>query len=188
MNVPNTLTFLRIALSPVFFLSFFADSWFNLPARATAPVILVLFLVIELSDLFDGMAARKLKQETDLGKVLDPFADSFSRLTYFLCFAFKGIMPVWIFFIVLYRDLGVAFVRLLAAGKGKVLSARLSGKIKAVVYAVAGMAGVLYVVFLRLDFEMPFKTELILAPLFYLTGGVALWSLADYVLSLRERK
>ena len=49
-------------------------------------VLWVLFVVIELSDVFDGMVARRRQIVSDLGKLLDPFADVVSRLTYFIVF------------------------------------------------------------------------------------------------------
>ena len=52
--------------------------------------VCLVFLLIELSDLLDGHAARVRNQESELGKVLDPFADSLSRLTYFVAFAGIG--------------------------------------------------------------------------------------------------
>jgi CDP-diacylglycerol--glycerol-3-phosphate 3-phosphatidyltransferase len=106
-------------------------------------LLLALFLVMEISDGLDGYVARRTGTVSDFGKLFDPFADSLARLTYFLAFAFTGIMPGWIFILVLYRDLGVAFVRTLAMRKGVAMAAQLSGKIKAWIYAIAGIAGIL---------------------------------------------
>jgi CDP-diacylglycerol---glycerol-3-phosphate 3-phosphatidyltransferase len=106
-------------------------------------MLLVLFLVMEISDGLDGHVARKTGTVSDFGKLFDPFADSLARLTYFLGFVYTGIMPGWIFILVLYRDLGVAFVRTLAMKKGVAMAAQLSGKIKAWIYAIAGIAGIL---------------------------------------------
>ena len=50
-------------------------------------------------------------------------------------------MPAWVFLVILYRDLGLSFIRLMAMSKGVAMAANLSGKIKAWVYAVAGGAG-----------------------------------------------
>ncbi|MCK7514809.1 MAG: hypothetical protein MZV70_69605 [Desulfobacterales bacterium] len=57
-------------------------------------------------------------------------------MTYFLAFLVTGFLPAWVFLLVLYRDVTVSFVRLLAMRKSIVMSARPSGKIKAVIYAV----------------------------------------------------
>ena len=153
-------------------------------------MLIIVFAAIELTDLLDGMLARKLNQTSDLGKVLDPFADSLSRLTYFLCFAFAGIMPIWIFVVVLYRDLSVSFIRLLMAKSGVVMPARLSGKLKAVVYAAAGAAGVLFYFFLKSGLlpEIIIPLRMIVTLLLYAVGAIAVWSLIDYASVLRNRK
>jgi CDP-diacylglycerol---glycerol-3-phosphate 3-phosphatidyltransferase len=141
MNAATLVTSARIVLSPVFFFIFILSvKGGTAPAGALAALWAV-FAAIEISDFFDGRIARNTGSVTDLGKVLDPFADSFARLTYFLSFLVAGIMPPWAFVVVLYRDLGISFVRLLFMGKGVAMGAKLSGKVKAVVYAIAGLAG-----------------------------------------------
>ena len=100
--------------------------------------VVLVFALIELSDLLDGHAARSLGQESELGKVLDPFADSVSRLTYFVAFAGSGILPAWILLILIYRDVSVAYIRVIVSTRQVLLPARLSGKVKAWIYAAAG--------------------------------------------------
>ncbi len=183
MSLPNLITFSRILLSPVFFCVFYIPRWFEADSLASLLVLWLLFGIIELTDLLDGKIARKLDQTTETGKLLDPFADSLSRLTYFLCFAIAGIMEVWIFLILLYRDLSVSFVRLMMARKGTVMSARLSGKIKAWVYAISGIVG-LGMLTLR-ELKIPVRgmdvSEMITYGFFALSAAVALWTLGDYL-------
>jgi len=64
---------------------------------------------MELSDFVDGRLARRDNQVTAFGKLFDPFADVISRVTYFLAFASIGIMPLWVFLVVLYREFGILF-------------------------------------------------------------------------------
>ena len=141
MTAADALTWGRIGLSPLFFLAF--SLAYRLPSASpvAAAAALGIFALIEISDLLDGILARRLGEPTDTGRLLDPFADSVSRLTYFICFTVVGLMPPWVLLLVVYRDVAVAFVRILAVRRGVVVSARLSGKIKAWVYAVAGIAG-----------------------------------------------
>ena len=86
-----------------------------LPARwRRSPFLLigvwVCFIVIEVSDLLDGHFCRMFEAETELGKVLDPpFADSLSRLTYFVALAGSAILPLSVLLILIYRDMAVAF-------------------------------------------------------------------------------
>ena len=190
MNLPNKITLARILLSPAFFCVFYIPRWFDISALIPLILLWVLFCLIEVTDLIDGKIARKYDLVSDTGKLLDPFADSLSRLTYFLCFAIAGVVNFWIFLIILYRDLGVGFVRLMMARKGVAMSARLSGKLKAVVYAVSGVVGLGMMTL----YETPLSeqalsiAELITTIFFIIAAFVALWSLADYLSALLKRK
>lgn len=141
MKLSNMITMLRVILSPVFIFVFFAVDSAAEYKTALIIILWIIFFLIEISDFIDGMVARMLSQVTDIGKLLDPFADSLSRLSYFLCFMIGGIMPLWVFVLVLYRDLWLGFLRLLLMKKGIALGSRLSGKIKAWIYAFAGIYG-----------------------------------------------
>lgn len=179
MNLPMVLTASRLVLAPVYFLLYELAGSGSLPM--VAGVVLV-FVLIEVSDLLDGHFARKLKQESEAGKVLDPLADSLSRLTYFICFAASGIMPVWVLLVLVYRDVGVSYIRVLFS-RGKVLlPARLIGKVKAWVYAFAGGAGTVVFALKTLDLfaEIQEGFEVLAFVLFLAAAGVALWSLWDY--------
>lgn len=190
MNLPNMVTGSRIALSPFFFLVFFLPHWFEISATVPVIVVWVLFLLIEFSDLYDGQLARKLDQISDTGKLLDPFADSLSRLTYFLCFTMAGFMPVWVFLIILYRDLTVAFVRLLVSRRGVAMSARRSGKIKALIYAVAGAAGLAYFTVKAVPAASGIEPAAgtIVYIVFLVAALVAIWSTVDYLSVLFIKK
>jgi len=108
-------------------------------SSTTLPYILLgLMGISELSDAFDGFLARRYNQVTELGKILDPMADSISRTTVFLTFTQAPVMlPIPLLFIFLYRDSVVSTLRTICALKGFALAARTSGKIKAVIQAVA---------------------------------------------------
>ena len=101
-------------------------------------VLVLLFAASELSDLLDGVVARRLGQVSGAGKLFDPFGDVLSRLTYFFCFYQVNIMPAYAFILILWRELGMLFVRQLVqlSGRGP-LPARWAGKVKAVIYLVA---------------------------------------------------
>jgi len=190
MSLPNMITLTRILLSPVFFCVFYIPRWFDSTSIIPLVVLWILFGIMELTDLIDGKIARKLDQISDTGKLLDPFADSLARLTYFLCFTIAGVLEVWIFLIILYRDLGVSFVRLMMARRGIAMSARFSGKLKAVVYAVSGIVGLgmmtLYETTLS-DHALSIA-QLVTTIFFVASAAVALWSLVDYFLALVSHK
>jgi len=179
MTLPMALTTSRLVLAPVFFLLF------ELAVHGS-PFLLIgvclVFALIEVSDLLDGHAARSLGQESELGKVLDPFADSLSRLTYFVAFAGAGILPLWILLILIYRDIGVAYIRVMVSRENVLMPARLSGKIKAWVYAFAGIGGIVDFSLPRLGWLPGSQTGVHDAALvlFLVCAAVALWSMADY--------
>jgi CDP-diacylglycerol--glycerol-3-phosphate 3-phosphatidyltransferase len=127
MKPSNVMTVCRLVLSPVFIFVFLAQGmWARIGVLAIA-------CISELTDLFDGIIARKRGEITDFGKIIDPLADSVSRFTIFLCFMYRGYAPVWMIAFLFYRDIMVGYLRILAILHGKVISARKSGKFKAMI-------------------------------------------------------
>ena len=179
MKLAMILTVGRIALAPLFFL-------FYQLAAAGSPLLLVavwaILALMELSDLFDGFVARRLHQESELGKILDPCADSISRLTYFVALAGSAILPIWVLLVLVYRDIGVAYIRVMFSREKYLMPARFSGKLKAWVYAGAGIAGLVWFSMDRTGSELAGNATLHagLEGLFYLAAAVAVWTLADY--------
>ena len=133
MNLPTKITFTRIVGSPLFIMSFYLGWQVH---KGFLWVALALVIAFEITDLIDGLLARRWGQVTDLGKVLDPFADCISRFSVFLCFMFAGYADIFMVALIFYRDIIVANIRIAAAMKGTVIQARTSGKIKAVSQAV----------------------------------------------------
>ena len=153
MVLANKITMVRICITPLFFLLFQLvaredeQSIYWLPGYLRIAILLalvVLFVAAELSDLLDGIVARRLGQVSGAGKLLDPFGDVLSRLTYFFCFYQVNIMPAYAFILILWRELGMLFVRQLVqlSGQGP-LPARWAGKVKAVIYLVTTALAIL---------------------------------------------
>jgi len=174
------LTAGRIVLAPVLFLLY------QLAIGGPSSLLIgvwIVFLVIEASDLLDGHFARVFNQESELGKVLDPFADSVCRLTYFIAFAGTGILPLWILLVLIYRDVGVAYIRVMISRENILMPARASGKLKAWIYAIAAAGGFLVVSLRKIGYsgKMAEWVEGFSFILFLLAAAVALWSLFDYL-------
>jgi CDP-diacylglycerol--glycerol-3-phosphate 3-phosphatidyltransferase len=192
MNLPNKLTFFRLILAPVFFIIYllprFVPSWFEKGAVWTIPVLWLIFIVSEVTDLLDGIAARKLNQMTDFGKLFDPFADTLMQITCFLCFVIDGIFPAILLLLVIYREFGILFVRNLMLKKGITLAARLGGKIKTVVYIVAAGAALLTATVQRLAFlEFLFPYFKIGANvIFAISVIISVISFIDYLIVFRK--
>jgi CDP-diacylglycerol--glycerol-3-phosphate 3-phosphatidyltransferase len=100
--------------------------------------LLFIAVLSELSDLFDGFFARRHNKVTELGKILDPMADSIFRFSVFFTFT-QGIvqLPILLVSVFFYRDSIISTLRTVCALRGFALAARQSGKIKAVVLATA---------------------------------------------------
>lgn len=98
---PNQLTVLRMALVPLFILLVTYDLW---------GWALATFLLAGVTDLLDGLIARRWKKKTDLGTVLDPLADKILLVSSFVVFTFSSDplavrLPLWLTITVIGRDL-----------------------------------------------------------------------------------
>ena len=102
-NVPNALSLFRLLCVPVFLLVFFFFS----PNYIFAFII---FIVASLTDVVDGIVARKFNQITPLGMVLDPLADKLLKMSALFAFGWDGIIDWWLV-IVLF---GIDFVMIVA--------------------------------------------------------------------------
>lgn len=132
-------------------------------------VLLFLFGVSELSDAFDGYFARRYNQVTDLGKLLDPMADSIYRISVFLTFTRPPIeVPLLLVFVFLYRDSVISTLRTICAFRGFALAARSSGKIKAVIQALT--------IFIILLLLIPYSLGML--------SGDLLWTISTIVVAI----
>jgi CDP-diacylglycerol--glycerol-3-phosphate 3-phosphatidyltransferase len=118
-------------------------SWFPVDPHWVVPLLWIIFVISEITDLIDGKIARSRKEVSDFGKLFDPFADVLVRITYFLCFVVNGILSAPLFLIVLYREFGIQFLRNLMLKKGVTMGARKGGKLKAFAYMLAGALALL---------------------------------------------
>lgn len=136
-SVANCFTFIRIFMSPIFLLVYLQHESMGISKIYLPYVLLFVLTVSELSDALDGFLARKYNQVTDLGKILDPMADSISRISVFLTFTQPPVsVPLLLVFVFLYRDSVISTLRTICALRGFALAARPSGKIKAVIQGV----------------------------------------------------
>lgn len=133
MNLPNKLSLIRCALTPVFM----ACMLINFPYHYA--VALVVFIVASLTDMWDGKIARKYGLITNLGKFLDPLADKALTTAAFICFVAEFNEPTlpWALMLILTREFMVTSVRLLAAKDGVVVAASFAGKLKTVMQMVS---------------------------------------------------
>jgi CDP-diacylglycerol---glycerol-3-phosphate 3-phosphatidyltransferase len=137
ITIPNLLSILRLILAPVVL-------WLVLSGSVQAlGLALFLMVIAELTDFFDGYLARTLKQESEIGRLIDPVCDVIYHVTVFLAFVKQGWMSPWMLFVIYARDLGVPYLRTLARQRGVEIGVRLSGKVKTCVHGVVQITVVL---------------------------------------------
>ncbi len=187
MTIANYITFTRIFISPVFLLIYVAHDYFGISPIFLPYILIFLMGVSELSDAFDGYFARKYNQVTDLGKILDPMADSIYRISIFLTFTQPPVkLPILFVFIFIYRDSVISTLRTICALRGFALAARFSGKLKAVIQAMAAFI----VLFLMIPESLGYLPEDDLQFYAALSVGIAalytVFSGVDYLYANRE--
>ncbi len=140
LNVPNILSLIRVALVPAFVAALLLMKDIRIWG-IIVPVII--YALTALTDMLDGKIARKYGLITDFGKFIDPLADKFMVLgsniailayLFMIGESLEASIFLWLVLIVLFRELGVTSLRLVAAGKKtkKDLSANIFGKLKTV--------------------------------------------------------
>ena len=127
MTLASKITLVRVAFIPLYMVFMYqsggaAGLWMYLG--------LAVFIIASLTDYVDGQIARRFNQVSDFGKFLDPLADKLLTIAAMVMFCEWGMMPAWALMLVLTREFAVTGLRLVAVGKGKVIAAGWSGKVK----------------------------------------------------------
>lgn len=136
MNLPNRLSIMRVIMVPIFMIavvlpeSIIPDTWSRIIGAA-------IFILTALTDMLDGMIARRCNLITDFGKFIDPLADKFMVFGAMLAILYKYeyIRPVflWVALIVIFRELAITSMRLIvSSSSGVVVAAAWLGKVKTV--------------------------------------------------------
>lgn len=131
MNLPNSLTILRIILVPFFMLFLLVDISYG---REIASII---FIFAAGTDFVDGYIARKKNQITNFGKIMDPLADKLLVSAALICLVQLGEIPAWIVVFILGREFAVTGLRSVAASEGTVIAASNLGKYKTISQLIA---------------------------------------------------
>ncbi len=132
------LTLLRVPIAAIFAILLICcpDTPERLGLYRIAIGVLLLGL-IEVTDVMDGFLARRWGVVTEWGAMLDPYADSTARLVVYWTLAVSGLASVLVPLVMALRDITVAYCRVTLTRGGQSVSAKLSGKIKAVVQGAA---------------------------------------------------
>lgn len=150
MNLPNTLTLLRIALTPVF-------AYFYLRGDSQSLSIgLFIFMFASFTDWYDGYYARKTNSVTRFGQFMDPLADKILNLTATYLFMASGYLAAWIFYLILFRDVYTTLLRMYALLNNQPVVTSRAAQWKTFLHMA-----LLFVIFCQLFFVQFFQFELL---------------------------
>lgn len=176
LNVPNSLSLLRIAMIPVLFLlilNFTPEIY---------PMLISIYFFTVLLDFMDGFIARRFHQETELGRILDPLADKL--LIFFLVVAFMitARFPVWLAVIIIIRDFFILLASFIVYRKShSVKSSIIIGKV-----TFGGMSILIF--FYVLDLNPSLNLEILKRFAIALVFSFLLWSFGEYYKIYKEIK
>lgn len=172
MNIPNTLTILRVILIPFFVIFMLFDI-----TDVDKYIALAIFIVASLTDMLDGYLARKNHQVTNFGRFMDPLADKLLVCTAIICLMDLDKLPSLVVIIIIAREFIISGFRLVASDNGVVIAASWWGKTKTV-------SQMFMIILLILDLGGMFATlETILI---YLSLILTIVSLGDYILKNKQ--
>lgn len=137
MNLPNSLTILRVVLIPIFVILLLikipnGDYWAAL-----------VFALAAFTDSLDGYLARRWKQVTKLGIILDPIADKLLITAALISLVQLARVPAWIAIVILGREFAVTGLRAYKAEEGIVIPASFLGKMKTLTQVAAVLLSIL---------------------------------------------
>lgn len=127
MTTASKITLVRVFLIPALMVAMYLSKGVS---GLWMYISLFLFILASVTDYIDGQIARKCNQVSDFGKFLDPLADKLLTIAVMTMFCEWGRFPAWALMIVLTREFAVTGLRLVAVGKGTVIAAGWSGKVK----------------------------------------------------------
>lgn len=127
MTTASRITLIRVVLIPVYMLLMYLSGG---ESGIWMWAAFGVFAIASLTDFIDGYIARNRNQVTDFGKFLDPLADKLLVIAAMTIYCQWGIFPAWALMLVLTREFAVTGLRLVAVGKGTVIAAGWSGKVK----------------------------------------------------------
>lgn len=127
VNIPTIITFSRILLIPLFIF-----------VVKTKPLLgALVFVLASATDLLDGYIARKSKQVTKLGVLLDPLADKLLVISALVIFVDMEVIPAWIAIVIIIREFVVTGLRIVALSKDIIIPAEMGGKVKTITQFVS---------------------------------------------------
>lgn len=127
-HVPNILTIIRFFLIPFIIYFIFTEQYI---------MAFVMLTLSGLTDVLDGIIARKFDCITNFGKLIDPLADKATQISILASLTFKGIIPLWMLLVVFLKEFAMIAGASFLYGKELVVSSRWYGKLATVIFYFA---------------------------------------------------
>jgi CDP-diacylglycerol---glycerol-3-phosphate 3-phosphatidyltransferase len=138
MNLPNTLTVTRIFLVPLLVVVLLTEFQGRMVLGVRKEIVgAAIFGLASLTDWLDGYLARRRKQVTALGQIMDPLADKLLISAALVSLVQMNLAPAWMVAVIIGREFAVTGLRSLAYTRGVVIAASPLGKIKMIAQVVA---------------------------------------------------
>jgi CDP-diacylglycerol--glycerol-3-phosphate 3-phosphatidyltransferase len=170
MNVPNVLTMARILAVPVLVVALLNET----PDGDV--IAAAVFALAAVTDGLDGYIARRRKQVTTFGKLMDPLADKLLVIAALISLVSLDRLAAWVAMVIIARELAVTGLRGLAAERGVVIAASWLGKLKTLLQVAA------IICLIAFD-PSPTWVDVLL----YVAVAITVISGADYFFGLRRR-
>jgi len=184
-KLPNILTIFRIVVTPLIVWFLIGFDGFTLHFIA-----FLLFLIASLTDLFDGILARKLQVVSEFGKFMDPLADKILVNSTFITLNILDIMPIWITAVVILRDMIVTLLRWAMLAAGNSMNTSQMAKIKTTFQYISMYVGLVFILmghFQVLDSVVAWLEEwFVTETIFVITGLVTAYTGFNYLWVSRE--
>ena len=171
LNLPNTLTLLRILLVPVLVVALTAE------VAGGSAIAAGVFAAAAITDGLDGYIARSRQSVTTFGKVMDPVADKLLIAAALVSLISLDRLAPWVAMVIIAREFAVSGLRIAAGQQGVVISASMLGKAKTIVQVAAVLA-----LIAANDPEAAWVQVLV-----YAMVALTVASGADYFLNFRRR-
>ncbi len=137
LTVPNFMTFFRILLLPVIIWSYLT--------MESKLVPIILLALSALTDVLDGIVARKLNQVSDFGKAMDPIADKLTQVSMLICLVRTHPLILWLLILCVLREIFMFVTGLINVHKvGQFKSARWYGKLSTVLLYGTALALIVF--------------------------------------------
>lgn len=153
MTLATKLTFVRVAAIPVFMVAFLwnpAERLDQLAGDWGKVLAAFVFIVAAITDYYDGAVARWYKEETTLGKFMDPIADKLLVSTALIAMVERRALtfvPAWVAIVIIAREFAVTGLRMICAPKGTVIESSRLGKWKTTFQLIAIISSLVFLAF-----------------------------------------